>query len=296
MAAATVAPSAIEHSVRQHQENPASKYALPVDEPEGQRLISQHWTCKSLFGGRLVWAPIEFTKDTKVLENATGTGIWLLDLASSIDASVEMQGIDIESRLFAKSLPKNISLRVGNLLSHPADWTNTFDLLNQRFLMVALEIPQWPQALTEMLRVLKPGGWVQICEPSAWRDASPDRTRPGLTTLNALVRALGAQRNLFLECGEAMPGLLEAAGFVDVHKEVRSVKMGAWGGDDGVKQMVNYIDVFRGLKTPILKAGGYGLVSTEADFDALIEGLEAELEGTEGDVLYSIFWARKPIV
>lgn len=50
----------------------------------------------------------------------------------------------------------------------------------------------------------------------------------------------------------------------------------------------------RSLKTPVLNAGGLGVVSSEAEFDELMEELERECESTEGcGVEFTYFVARK---
>jgi hypothetical protein len=55
--------------------------------------------------------------------------------------------------------------------------------------------------------------------------------------------------------------------------------------------------MFRGIKTPILEAGGFGYVTSEAEYDDLLCGLEREwdeIPGTEKE--FVIFVARKPEV
>jgi hypothetical protein len=49
------------------------------------------------------------------------------------------------------------------------------------------------------------------------------------------------------------------------------------------------------MKTPILKAGGFGL-STEATFDALMDDLQHEWDETPGAYMgFVVFTARKPM-
>nr|GAT51065.1 S-adenosyl-L-methionine-dependent methyltransferase [Mycena chlorophos] len=291
----TRASAPIEHKPRAYQEYPGSQYILPTDAPERQRLALQHRTLKNMFGERILFAPVELQKDDKVLDTGTGPGLWILDLATSVDPSVQMTGIDIESRLFPPNPPPNLTFTIGSVIALPAEWSNTFTLIHQRLLILALEIPQWPQALAEMYRVLKPGGWVQLAESTPWHVGTYPG-RPCMEKLTALYRAVGEARGLYLDCAYDMPRMLADAGFVDVQRESRMQQMGRWAGANGTAMKENHVGVLRGIKTPVLKAGGYGIVKSEEEYDALIEGLDREWDEVPGtDKEFIVFWARKPL-
>ncbi|KAJ7219561.1 S-adenosyl-L-methionine-dependent methyltransferase [Mycena pura] len=282
----------IVHAPREYQAYPGAKYILPTDDAERQR---QHKTLKSMFGNRILFAPVELDENDKVLDVGTGPGLWVLDLAASVDSSTQMIGVDIETRLFPASPPKNIQFRVESVTNLPAEWSNTFSLVHQRLLVVALQVPQWPTALSEIYRVLRPNGWVQIAESTPWHDDIEYPAWPCLAKLAALYRAVARSRNLYVDCAYDMPKMLEAAGFIDVRSESRMQCMGKWAGENGAAMHSNHVGVLRGIKTPVLQAGGYGLVSSEAEFDALVEGLAKEWEEAPGcDKEFIVFWARKP--
>jgi hypothetical protein len=49
------------------------------------------------------------------------------------------------------------------------------------------------------------------------------------------------------------------------------------------------------MKTPILQAGGYGVVQSEKEFDDLLDAVEAEWEQTPDAYMeFFVFTARKP--
>jgi hypothetical protein len=49
------------------------------------------------------------------------------------------------------------------------------------------------------------------------------------------------------------------------------------------------------MKTPVLNAGGYGVVQTEKEFDDLLDAVEAEWEQTPDAYMeFFVFTARKP--
>jgi hypothetical protein len=113
--------------------------------------------------------------------------------------------------------------------------------------------------------------------------------------LVSMYRCLIRSRNLYIDCAADIPGMLKEAGFVDIQVEERPQYMGKWAGEDGAANAANHLAFFRGMKTPILEAGGYGKIATESEYDALVEGLEKEWEEIAGIKReFYIFWARKP--
>ncbi|KAJ7219565.1 S-adenosyl-L-methionine-dependent methyltransferase [Mycena pura] len=276
---------------REYQTYPGAQYALPTDDLERQR---KHTHLNVLFGHKLLFAPVELREGDRVLETGTGPGLWILDLAKAVDPSISMVAVDIESRLFPTSSPENIEFRVESVLHLPAEWTNTFSLVHQRLLIFALTIPEWPVALREIYRVLRPGGWVQLTESTPWREgAYPGR--PCTEKLTLIYLCLAKTRNLYFGCAYDMPQMLEDAGFVDIHSVSRFQRMGRWAGESGAVQKRNHIEIFRGMKTPVLQAGGFGYVFSEAEYDALVDGLDQEWDevpGTQKEMF--MLWARKP--
>ncbi|KAF8174321.1 S-adenosyl-L-methionine-dependent methyltransferase [Mycena galopus ATCC 62051] len=286
--------SAILHATREYHAYPGAQYALPADDVERQRLLLQHNLLKKIFENKVLLAPVKFTQDDRVLDIGTGPGLWALDMAQSVGPAVHICGVDIASRMFPESPPKNVSFQVESVTSLPSDWTDTFTLVHQRLLMMALQIPEWPQALGEIYRVLRPGGWVQLGEEIAWIEGD-HADKPWMMKVLSLTRCLTKSRNLYVDCASHMPEMLEKAGFVDVKAEGRILRMGKWAGEDGIAAAINHAAMFRGTKTPVLQAGGYGKVATESEFDALMDGMEKEwdeIPGTQSE--YITFWARKP--
>jgi ubiquinone/menaquinone biosynthesis C-methylase UbiE len=221
-------------------------------------------------------------------------GLWILDLAETIAPSVSIVAVDIEPGLFPASPPKNVEFRVESVMNLPSDWSDTFSLVHQRLLMLALQVPQWPKAVQEIYRVLRPEGWVQIAEAAAFYEGqNPDK--PCMEKLTAMYRRITEARNLYVDCTHGISKMLEEAGFVDIRSESRAQSMGKWAGEIGVANGANYTGVLRGIKAPVLEAGGFGYVTSEAEYDELLDGLEREWDEIPGTKKqFIIFWARKP--
>jgi SAM-dependent methyltransferase len=164
------------------------------------------------------------------------TGAWIVDVAKHVPTGVALYGIDIDSRMFPSPIPSNIHFGLASVVNLPIDWTNSFNLINQRLLIGGLTSDQWADALHEFNRVLVPGGRVQLCE------AGPRAGGPAVKHFFKLMEALFSARDLVYDCALRIPALLKAAGFVDITTEKREIPLGGSVGVDGRSNLVN---VFR---------------------------------------------------
>ncbi|KAF8993366.1 hypothetical protein BDQ17DRAFT_1368401 [Cyathus striatus] len=249
---------------------PGSKYVIPADETERIRLIRQHYMLKKAYDNKLVLPPISIKPGDEVLDNGTGTGIWLLDFAAEVPSTVKLYGADIESRNFPPqdTRPANTQFSIASLLDLPSEWTSKFTLIHQR-LVFAVAIPRAdiPPALSQLHRVLKPGGWVQLLEPGDWI-AGPVNDR---------------HKNLI------RTGLPKHYGCRSTHVQWK------WAGEEGIVGRNNLMTLWRGVKVPILDNGGFGFVNSEEEMDQLLDDLEKEMDETEGaKVDWITFYAQKP--
>jgi ubiquinone/menaquinone biosynthesis C-methylase UbiE len=60
--------------------------------------------------------------------------------------------------------PKNVRFDLLNVLNGLPYEDNSFDMIHMRLMIVALRANEWEQVLTEIRRVLKPGGLLQLVE------------------------------------------------------------------------------------------------------------------------------------
>ncbi|KAF9012740.1 S-adenosyl-L-methionine-dependent methyltransferase [Cyathus striatus] len=265
---------------------PGAAYILPADDGEKNRLVIQHQLLNRMFGANIL-APVTWKEGDKVLDACTGTAIWSLEVAKEIPEYVLLKGIDIETRQFPapESRPKNLELSVNTVISLPSAWTDTFTLVHQRLLVEGLRRTEWPEAVKELHRVTRPGGWAELCEFTGWF-AGPinDKFKE---TLHKVYNNAG----LFLDCGKYVECMMRDAGFVDIHVVEKNVPLGPWGGEDGRIQSENLIGVWRGIKPEILKLGES--VDTEEELDGWLDEVEREYNELEGTVGWVVCYGRK---
>ncbi|KAJ3564974.1 hypothetical protein NP233_g7937 [Leucocoprinus birnbaumii] len=266
---------------------------LPHPQKARCRLNKQYDLFLTVYDNQLLHVPIELSEQDSVLETGTGTGIWLMNLAKTISAGPQLIGIDIEPKLFPEPsvLPSNIRFEVQSVLKLPSEWTNKFSVVNQRLLVAGLRAHEWPQAISELYRVTKPGGWIQVFEPDAWTSG------PSMNKISELLLKISDdQGTMWCEIGQRIPSFLERSGFVNIRHNPRATVCGAWAGEHGVAGRDNMLGVFRGLKSPVLNAGGYGVVTSEVEFDSIIEELGKEYDARPGSqVVWTLYTAQKPL-
>ncbi|KAL1701844.1 S-adenosyl-L-methionine-dependent methyltransferase [Schizophyllum commune] len=240
-------------------EKNSSHYMLTYDAEEVQRLQAQHDMIIRAFDGHLITVPIKILPGTTVLDSATGTGLWTLQ-ASALQPEASFTGIDIESRNLPASPPPNAAFLVHNITALPEDWSGTFDLVHQRLLIAAL-------------RAEEPGGWAQIVDLSLlWLQRGPVGRR-----FWDVFRALSEARTMLSTCAEDIPQMLEDAGFCNVRNEPVQIEM-VGSTPDAIVARQSIIGACRSLKRAIVQEGGFGIVGSGEEYDALLDELDREFE------------------
>ncbi|KAH7887183.1 hypothetical protein F5I97DRAFT_1807411 [Phlebopus sp. FC_14] len=271
---------------------PGALYLLPSDDDEQRRLARQHQLYKKLLGGRIIFPDISFSANAEILDIGTGSASWLTDCRSLFPESVQFYGIDIESRLFPpySISPPNTHFSIASATKLPAYWTSKFALVNQRLLVLALTRDEWKTDISEIYRVLAQGGYAQFTEiDSNWY--SGPKTIAHVAFLNDFLAA----KDFDLQCSDHIPELMTAVGFVDVRTEEVVVKIGKWAGTMGEEARDASIGALRGMKGPVMRAGGMGYVNSADEFDRKLDELADEWDRTEGSYRkLKVSYGRKP--
>ena len=157
------------------------------------------------------------------------SGIWLTSVAAE-NPSVDCVGIDVSPYLWPAHYPPNASFEKHSVTSLPADWSDRFSFVHQRYLMGSLTLSDWRVALQEHLRVLRPGGCAQLLEVIPVLGSGPAETK-----LGDLRRRVAESRSLhMMHVAKELGGLMSEAGFEGVVETRRLLPLGEErGGVDG---------------------------------------------------------------
>ena len=140
-------------------------YMLQRDGQESKRLDSQHALMCALSGDQLVHSSIPRKVIHTVADVATGTGVWLRDLAARADLSTHADsqedafvGFDISSQQFpsTETNSPNVKFVVHDITeAFPPEYHEKFDLVNVRLISYAIKAVDLDKAVWHVLQILR---------------------------------------------------------------------------------------------------------------------------------------------
>ncbi|MDI1490453.1 MAG: hypothetical protein OHK93_001656 [Ramalina farinacea] len=131
-------------------------------ENEAAHLYFQHWMWRRQLG-YLLNPAIPMNDDCVVADVASGTSIWLLDLARD-HPKATLEGFDISSAQYPhpRLLPDNVHLNILDILRPiPADLRGKFDIVHVGLVVLVVENGNPSALLENLLTMLKPNGFLQ---------------------------------------------------------------------------------------------------------------------------------------
>ncbi|CAI2168379.1 6838_t:CDS:2 [Funneliformis geosporum] len=226
-------------------------YLLPNDEKEVHELLKA--------GG------------AKVLDVGCGTGLWLLDMAKEYPDS-SFIGIDM-SPIFpgVNHIPQNVAFLQHNLNNGLPFPNETFDFVFQGFLGNNVINKQWEYYTREMIRVTKPGGWVEIFD----YDIDYQNSGPKFAEYMGLVQSGLEAKGINPQPETYVPQLLKnCQKLSEVYYEEENIPLGSRAGQLGEMVMAYCFMTFDAFKLLFTSAWG---VSDEV-FDTIYDCVRPEVD------------------
>ncbi|KAH8547850.1 S-adenosyl-L-methionine-dependent methyltransferase [Umbelopsis sp. PMI_123] len=247
-----------------------SEYLFPCDDEEIDRMHVQHFMVRFAIQGNYL-APVSdsLRNGAAVLDVACGPGSWTMEIAGEYPKS-EVIGIDMTSMYPSEIKPANCQFIRANIVQPLPFDDASFDYIFMRFVNMGIEAEQWDTVIAELVRVAKPGAWIELVES----DVERYRVGPCIKDFDRrLVEVLQA-RNMDPFACRNLDKLLIKHGLLGVKQTFISSPAGQWAGKLGQLTLQSWKANFEALKPQLCLAWNI----THEQYQALIEACLSEAE------------------
>jgi len=260
-------------------------YLLPhhaIEATEIDRLDVQHHAVQERLGANYL-APLK--QPSRILDVGCGTGLWAYELCAEFPEA-QVVGLDLVPS--KQPWPAAYRFVRANLLQGLPFADDRFDFVHQRFLRVGVPVRSWQVVVQDLVRVARPGGWVELVESAAeFEPAGAASER-----LAELARRLSRTRGLDSTgiVFRSVDSYLTRAGMAPVERRTVRLPLGEWGGRIG-SLMASDIRAVCMRLTPVFEAR-FGIPERECRELVTAAQLEWEELHTTGSM--AVAFGQKP--
>ncbi|GER87776.1 hypothetical protein KDW_19380 [Dictyobacter vulcani] len=226
-------------------------YMLPHDLAEGQRLDFQHYMLRYAFKGNYL-APVKDPKN--ILDVACGTGRWMFEIAS-VFPQANILGLDLVTPLQKQStvsFPRNCIFTASDVADGLPFMDKTFDFVHQRLLILGIQAKIWPGLLRDLVRITRPGGWVELIETNL----TCQRLGPETKRLAKWVQEISIKRGIDASIPKILGTQLKQVGLVNVSTQRISIPIGLWGGRVGSMLRQDILSITKATRPFVMTHAG----------------------------------------
>ncbi|KAI8664812.1 hypothetical protein NCS56_00915200 [Fusarium sp. Ph1] len=278
----------------------AGSYYYPNDLIEIERLNTQHETLKILLDGRSCLAPFDDENPPrKVLDIATGSGHWAIDLGDEFPEA-RIIGTDL-SPIQSELVPPNVEFIIDDATDEwpqGRDWCN-FDLIHTR-----VTLGCWSDMTTQIIQPaferLRPGGWIECQELEGLLECDDD----SVTENNPFKKWCDDIVDASIAADRPLPGAasikqaLKETGFVDIHEKIYKIPINGWPKNRRLKR---FGELWHANVAEGLQALSYGLLHrvkgmTKEEIEVNLIDVRRALADhrMHGYQKFYVVWGRKP--
>lgn len=277
-------------SARQHLDDrrrlTEAPYVLPSDDKEINRLDFQHYMLRHTLRGNFA-APVQ--QPRSILDVGSGTGRWAYEMASLfpdanvVGADIAAPGPAAADQDFVR--PENYAFVTGNILEGLPFGDGAFDYTHMRLLLFAIPEARWPDVTRELVRVTKPGGWIELVETGPQQNGGPAMDQ----IVNWITQA-SMRRGVNPLVGPRIGEYLRAGGVANVSARTVALPVGAYGGRVGRLAETDVLGVLAGVKGLV---AAQGIAAPEA-YDQAVQVARADLNRFQCTLPFYIAFGQRP--
>lgn len=262
---------------------PDVPYLLPKDTLEDQRLNYQHHVLYRTISNHYL-APLTQATTTTILDVGTGTGIWPIEMVS-LFPQAHILGIDVALSSLPHPVPPNCLFAQANILHGLPFPDQQFSFTHQRLLVAAIPTIHWPAVVQELVRVTRPGGWIELLEIGDTVQNAGPATRSLLTWMTDISKELGFEMEILHHLGD----LLKQAGCQAIESQDIPVPLGNWAGTTGQMLKTDVLHGYSALKDSYCPRSH---TSPEV-FDAMVQAAADEWEQNHASYVFHSAYGRR---
>lgn len=252
--------------------------------------------------GSLFPPTLDLSSVSRVLDVACGPGGWGLEVAYRYP-EVDVVGLDISQIMiqYANAQAEvqhlsNASFQVGDVLKTLPFDADSFDVVNARFMISFMPKEAWPRVVSELVRVLRPGGMICLTEVDDWGVS----TSPALEQMKRMVYRAAAIAGLSFEPEGRNFGItpligkfLREAGCQDIHEHA-AVLNASYGEKAYEGNYRNFQYLLQLIQPFLLKMH----VATQEELNTLYDRVLVEMLSPDYRALWYFLrtWGYKPSV
>ncbi|KAJ5215428.1 uncharacterized protein N7498_001835 [Penicillium cinerascens] len=271
-------------------------YFGPIDDEEAQRLDEQQRVFQRIFDHRLIFPPIRRLR--RILDCGHGSASWAVEVAEQ-HPDCQVIGVDIAPHMSPDNVPENLWLQVDDLNRPFTFPSNHFDLVHSRLLATGIHRNRWPTYINDIVRVLKPGGWVQMVE--IYFNVQSDNG--SLTDQHALRRwstqymqALEDKKDL--RVASKLRSHFQSSGLVEIDSKMIQLPLSAWSTDPRMRAIgqSNSDNIQELLRSLALYPLTQRVHMSAQNFDSLVEQAREEARNHSFKAYFPLYVCigRKP--
>ncbi|RGB40701.1 S-adenosyl-L-methionine-dependent methyltransferase [Rhizophagus diaphanus] len=231
----------------------------------------------------------ELIKGCKVLDIGCGAATWLLDLSNKYENSY-FYGVDIKPVYPQEIKPYNLEFIQADVTNRLSFNDDEFDFTHVEFMSFVFTPNQWDFVLSELIRVTKPGGYIEV----AGRRNGYVGEGPIFRKLTDAIWLMYSKQGIDVKLMYNLDSKFELQQNIGkVHRIEKDFITGPNGGKIGLIWQDMSIAYFKSEMAIQVISKELGI--SEEEFNNMVENLTEEFKQTSAECVHVRFWAQKQL-
>ncbi|KAG1054891.1 hypothetical protein G6F46_003463 [Rhizopus delemar] len=266
--------------------NKKSNNSIQGDFKELDRLQRQHYLLKSAKKSNTA---TQLDDSITIVDSGTGNGIWALEIAAEYTHS-KVIALDLKPPTQEQGKPPNLFYKEADITKPWPIESNSVDFVFQRSMGHVIPKEHWHQLISEMYRVLKPGGTIELTESDLWHH----NPGPMQRAFDEFFESQCDENGIDYRITETINKKIELVGFKELNHFTLDVPIGEWPEDEELKQF-GFINkeiqkaFLRNRKDIYLSKWGM----SSDDYDLAVQDMLNEFEEYKGFTRFNCYTAKK---